>query len=986
MIGANQKINNLLEKIKTDAEILLSKHEPDRDISNSIEDLLRDIINFLDKSLKETEKIYIQLREWYASHTPEAPHIMHIPLHPAADIVIPNESLRKLGSEFNSFKEYNDFFKKVRSQLDVCNSSKHLILETKNFIESINILYIYYQLAETEKSVLIKALQDLRPALENLLSNFQQEKQHIPGNLFVEGGFIGTAFSEINNAALELYRVKKIIILIKEGMVLEHINLYQKVFESQIRLNKMLSKAIQEYDLDCYQAKLYSAQAEAARLAKKYIEEVHQVTQSKLILDIEQAKNWFINGKASKEHPLHRDNPRNFLTEIRIDFLENKSIEKICSLYKDKEAKYEKALREVLNKQKLIEKFINFDRNSTLDESELVRVIMLLKKNSGLLTRNIDKETVKEALQNIGISSSFLDELESLSLSISKMESQIDFNKSIESFLNLGKGLELKKLKQYFAIFINSVDLPFIRSSEGEDLQYEAKFILEERSFLEIITKQGLEQNTIDYLSLNLKNIDNLSIDRLVEILNLYEREFGSNTEFSKLRSIIIKIYFLSSRIFSHKLYQKATKEKFFYHDEFFKLASRPKEQANAFQKYRYLIWAQKLADNFSKADESLLELLVSDKLNPKNCLLSLSYLSKLISSRYALIKTLASFSNEKSSKHLEDIEMCLLENFRYESSIFAVLARGGSIYDMEAMDEICKILKSLYLNILECTKVEELSPSEDSGAHRLSRLQYYSIWGLRNGLYHNLNKLKEKDVHLIKLQTKRLLQIGEQLQAIVKEANHDRWSGYIFENLAYQMLEQKWFHKISLINDFLRGSSTLKVSLDLFGLCDKNYQFNKANAERILSDFKKDFIEYFNAEYTESIFDFNEDNKINHLDFRELYRAICFHFDQLKPSKDTFFQLLCYNLLLDSKIEFYESLNLKTHRYSEKQRSSFKLIADFLMVITEKLNEFACKSYSYKNNLGIEKFLEGLNQKIQKLESSPDQSLIEEISLFLNP
>ena len=143
-----------------------------------------------------------------------------------------------------------------------------------------------------------------------------------------------------------------------------------------------------------------------------------------------------------------------------------------------------------------------------------------------------------------------------------------------------------------------------------------------------------------------------ISIFCLIEFFIQHEKNSGTSAALVKLREIVVKIYFLSHRLNSQNLYQKVTKEKFFYHDEFFKLASKPLQQIEAFQKYRYLTWAQKLTESFTKADDSLLELLIANRLNLKTALLSLSHLSKLNSSRYQLVQTLSSFNKMEEESH----------------------------------------------------------------------------------------------------------------------------------------------------------------------------------------------------------------------------------------------------------------------------------------------------------------------------------------------
>ena len=571
------------------------------------------------------------------------------------------------------------------------------------------------------------------------------------------------------------------------------------------------------------------------------------------------------------------------------------------------------------------------------------------------------------------------------------MDMQISFDKVSSSFLNLEADIEAIKFKQHLAVYLNSIDRPLSLNKE-ENSSIKNHELIFKQSFLEnIFEMQGCEKLMItafkEYFNQKTKQ-NSQSIDQLIEFFIQHEKNSGTNTALVKLREIVVKIYFLSHRLNSQNLYQKVTKEKFFYHDEFFKLASKPLQQIEAFQKYRYLTWAQKLTESFTKADDSLLELLITNRLNLKTALLSLNYLSKLSSSRYQLIQTLSSFNTIEES-HLHVIEKSFFENFKNESNIFAILARGGSFNDIQAMDNLGSLIETLYLNISNCKQQEPLS-TENSGAHRLSRQQYYSMWGVRSGLYHNLNKLKDKDVHFLKEQSQRLLQIGDQLQRVVQETNHDKWTGYIFENLDYQILEQKWFQKISLINDFLRGSNELKEALDLFGVCDKGYKFDKLKAERLLSDFKTAFIKTFDPNHESkslSIFDLNGDQKIDSKDFKELYRVICFRFDELKQNRDPFFKILIFNLILLNKANYYESLKTKFSRYSEQERFVFSEIESFFYLTSSKLDTLAIKITESSVKLDINDFLNKLNKKIQALEENLEHhnTYQNEILEFLN-
>lgn len=1029
-LGSNNEIGELLKRIKQETELSYVKQASERysqefdkiaddllDFSSSsftnpeehknlsVEQLISELINFLTNALNRTEKISLQLREWYAAHTPEAPHIMHIPLHPAHDYSLHPEALRRLGADFNNFQDYDNFLKNVRNQIDICKNCKCLLEEQKHYIENSDLSYIDIQLDIPEKEILLQTLKDYKPAIENILIHYQNFGDKLPGNLYAEGGFIGHAFSKSNIAALELYRIKKILTLIREGMSSDHLYLYQKVFESQVRLNKLLNKAIAKHGIDSTQAKLYSAQAEAARLAKRYIEEVHQLTKSKLTVDIKEVATWFTKGKINENHPLHKDNPDNILTNIKHDFLSSTNIERIQSLYQGANPRYLNAIKKISNKQKLIEKYINFHRDNNIDELEIVKTLVNLHQNGGRLSKRIDTKIVREALQNIGISSSYLDEIQTEILRVTRMNNELCFNKVIDSLLNLDPNIDEEKFKQLLAIWLNANYFPI----NEQGFQIHTSF------FTEAFSRNGIAKYAIDFFENEFihQESDNLDIEDIQKIIAKFESNHGPNADYNRIIEIVVKVCFLSTRLNSLNIYNQVTKKRFQYHDLFFSEGGKTTEQVRAWNSYRYLSWAQNIAEDFNKNDDKMLWLLLSKKLNIKTCFKCLKYLSRLNHSRNMLIKDLTRFSSNDGSSHLFDIETAYFENFKNESNISAVLCRGGSYFDVQAMDIICEIIQIQYADIVNykhknfAQRIDRIIDSEsgfsktnikyfndhitshkqslksNSGAHRLSRQLYYALWGVRSGLYYNLNFLKEKDIVILLRQFKHLMELGDILEILVAETAHDQWFGNIYEHYPIKLLEMKWFQKASLLNGYFRRSSQVREALDLFSFLDKDYQFIEEEVNQLLLEFKSLFnIEYQGEETLK--FDFNRDSRLNSIDFSYIYKTLCYRFDDLEVSKDPFFQTLVFNLFNLENLEYFHEQKFKLSRFNQVKRDKFGIISEFYRNLSIKLDQLARKIQS---SVYPEKYrnIDSLFKRISNLLSQYEKDLNSQTQLEID-
>ena len=534
----------------------------------------------------------------------------------------------------------------------------------------------------------------------------------------------------------------------------------------------------------------------------------------------------------------------------------------------------------------------------------------------------------------------------------------------------------------------------------------EQGFKIKRDFFIDTFKRNGIADYAVTFFINELTNYpyETLSIEDIEILLDKFEQANGPNTDYNKIIEIVVKVCFLSTRLNSLNIYNQVTKQRFHFHDLFFSEGGKTLDQVKAWNSYRYLSWAQNIAEEFNKNDDKMLWLLLSKKLNIKTCFTCLPYLSRLNHSRNTLIKDLSKFCDSQGSRHLFDIETAYFENFKNESNISAVLCRGGSYFDVQAMDIIGEIIQIQYADIVNykhknfSQRIDQIQDPEtgfakthikyfnehitshnqsvksNSGAHRLSRQLYYSLWGVRSGLYYNLNFLKNKDIVILLRQFKHLMELGDILEILVAETAHNQWFGNIYEHYQIKLLEMKWFQKVGLLNGYFRKSSQIREALDHFSFLDKDYQFIEEEVNQHLLEFKS----LFNSEAEEEAklkFDFNRDSRLNSIDFSYIYKVLCYRFDDLKVSKDPFFQTLVFNLFNLENLEYFHEQKFKLSRFNQLKRDKFGIISEFYRNLSIKLDQLARKIQSstypekYRN-------INELFKKISRLLSQYEKDL----------
>jgi hypothetical protein len=188
----------------------------------------------------------------------------------------------------------------------------------QSFINGLNIEATFSTLGAAEKEIFL----DVLNSYDELVTNYESEVQnsgisHTFGNI-PEDGMIGDAFSETNVAAMKLNKAKDMLKMLSEGMKADDLAVYEKTYDYEIEFNEKLANAVKEHGVGSPEANLLSAQAEASRRTRLYVESVHEMQTSTNALDIAVVNQWESDGY----DPLDAD----IINDMQADIINQSSI------------------------------------------------------------------------------------------------------------------------------------------------------------------------------------------------------------------------------------------------------------------------------------------------------------------------------------------------------------------------------------------------------------------------------------------------------------------------------------------------------------------------------------------------------------------------------------------------------------------------------------------------------------------------------------
>ena len=339
-----------------------------------------------------------------------------------------SEMLRYLGAYSPEVKAD---LEKLNLEYNQNQISIRIYEKEQSFINRLNVEATFSKLGAAEKTIFL----DVLNSYDELVTNYESEVQnsgirHLHGNI-PENGMIGDAFSEVNVAAMKLNKAKDMLKMLSGGMKADDLKVYEKTYDYEIEFNEKLAKAVKEKGIGSPQANLLSAQAEASRRTRLYVESVHTMQTSTNALDKAVVNQW----KSDGYKPLDT----NIIKDMQADIINQSSIAGIKALYQGDNSKYALAMDSVTSIKKKALALTNVNRDGAVSTTEIAALLVDAAAN-GNKVDGINLDVLKAALAANGVTSAQITKVETLIDQIdTNNDGQMSFDESLARFSSFNK-------------------------------------------------------------------------------------------------------------------------------------------------------------------------------------------------------------------------------------------------------------------------------------------------------------------------------------------------------------------------------------------------------------------------------------------------------------------------------------------------------------------------------------------------------------------
>ena len=329
-----------------------------------------------------------------------------------------SEMLKYLGEES---PEVEAHLREINSEYNRNQISISIFNQEQSFINGLNIESTFSKLGAAEKTIFL----DVLNSYDELVTNYESVVQNSGS------GMIGDAFSETNVAAMKLNKAKDMLKMLSGGMTADDIEVYEKTYDYEIEFNEKLADAVKEHGIGSPQANLLSAQAEASRRTRLYVESVHTMQTSTNALDRAVVNQWESDGY----DPLDAD----IINDMQTDIINQSSIAGIQALYKGNDSKYALAMSDVTSiKQKALA-LTNVNRDGAVSTTEIAALLVDAAAN-GNKVDGINLDVIKAALATNGVATTQITNVETLIDQIdTNNDGQMSFDESLAKFTSFNR-------------------------------------------------------------------------------------------------------------------------------------------------------------------------------------------------------------------------------------------------------------------------------------------------------------------------------------------------------------------------------------------------------------------------------------------------------------------------------------------------------------------------------------------------------------------
>ncbi|MBU6197911.1 MAG: hypothetical protein KGO93_10145, partial [Cyanobacteria bacterium REEB446] len=755
--------------------------------------------------------------------------------------------LEKLNLEYN------------QNQLSIAIYNKE-----QSFINGLNINATFSTLGAAEKTIFL----DVLNSYDELVTNYESEVQnsgmrHTHGNL-LENGMIGDAFSEVNVAAMKLNKAKDMLKMLSGGMKADDIEVYEKTYDYEIEFNEKLANAVKANGIGSPQANLLSAQAEASRRTRLYVESVHTMQTSTNALDIAVVNQW----KSDGYKPLDT----NIIKDMQADIINQSSIAGIKALYQGDNSKYALAMDSVTSiKQKALA-LTNVNRDGAISTTEIATLLVDAAAN-GNKVDGINLDVIKAALATNGVSSTQITKVETLIDQIdTNNDGQMSFEESLAKFSSFNKSQGRAAFNDMMNIIaatkVDKTTNPSAFTTIGTESFFTGDYSTQDRAVLStFLASNGRYVHTteekfeaLDAFYDNAGNtIQQRSDWRDYQYANWAQSE--SAGDISQDNSLAWSFKNGTNVSGFLKQIQDMTNSRTQYMVDILEEGSGTKGSG---------WWNDRSLSYFEVIRDESNVFLVGQRGGTQQDMRLMDMIGEALQISYA------DYGNYHTGINidLDGVKDNVSGADKVELKYFADNVKSFGATDIKY----------------------------DANLVNQSLQQYNAMWGLRAGLYNNIKTISEPEAKLIENKFGALMDIGDQMEAYLLQ-NKALGKG-AKETDQYRALEEQWFNNYDLVNGIIRGDTSIDRAVAALGNIQADGSITQANIGNVVNSLQTTIING-----TDDVaLDFNRDGNIDSADYDALRMVI-----GDRRNESAFDALMTQDSLNLSKLGMYSGLAKNT-------------------------------------------------------------------------
>lgn len=844
------------------------------------------------------------------------------------------EMLKYFGEET---PEVKDALAKLNLEYDQNQISLRIFDKEQKFMSALKPEDAFAKLGADEKKVFLDVLNSYDELVTNYQSEVQNSGMRWTKGAIPEDGMIGDAFSDVNVAAMKLNKAKAMLTMLTQGMSAKDIKAYEKTCDYEIEFNDKLVDVIKTKGIGSPEANLLSAQAEASRRARLYIESAQKMMTSSDSLDQAVVAQWKRDGF----------DPFNVavINDMQADILNKTNVADIQALYLGDTSKYAAATAKITSMKEKAMTMVNFNRDGSVSNTEIADLLLRAKPDAkGVLKIDgIELGVIKAALQANGVTAARIDKIDA---DIKKIDinhdGKIDFNEALTTF--------------------NAFDKSQGRAAFNDMMSILAVTQVDPAANPAAFTTIGTEKFFVG---------DYSTQDRAV----------------------------LSTFLASNGRYVHTTDVKFEALDDFHDDAGNTVQQRSDWREYQYANWAQSHAGSDINEDNNLAWAFKTGSANVSGFLDEIKQMTDARTQMMADILEIG--SGTRGSDWWNDLSMSYFETIRHESNIQLVAQRGGSVQDGHLMDMICEAIEIQYadygnyhsgINVDINNKKDNVSGADkvdlkyfadnfdsygtkdityDANLVNQSLQQYYAMWGLRSALYQNINKITAPESALITKKFGSLMDIGDQMEKYLLD--NKALGPKAKETDEYRALEEKWYNNYDLINGIIRGDESIDRAVAALGGISAGGAVSSSKTEDVMKRLQTAIIN--NTD--DAALDFNHDGNVDSADYKVLRMVV-----GDRRTTSAFDAVMTQDSLNLGKVSMYSTLAKNTTNVNAHDKAIYTQLNSYFQAQSDVNNYMATNltDSSFASDIEKQKFMDLANQ-VDELNEAVEFKLREKLN-----